>query len=163
MATPSQPTITPGQPQHPGFSTPFGETLAHPGSTTMDDLRNLLHCIIASVSELSVRVAKTEEATKDVRATVKNISQQVDIIAGKVDKPRTPDQGNPATTVDQTPRPGTSGKPRVKLEPPANVEWHSIHSDDKSGAKDPAPLSSPKTSKARTTSIPLATAARSIS
>ncbi|CCO36337.1 hypothetical protein BN14_10471 [Rhizoctonia solani AG-1 IB] len=50
-------------------------------------------------------VAKTKEATKDVRATVKNISQQVDNIAGKVNEPRTLDQGNPTTMVDQTPNP----------------------------------------------------------
>ncbi|CEL52835.1 hypothetical protein RSOLAG1IB_11180 [Rhizoctonia solani AG-1 IB] len=146
MATPSQPTITPGQPQHQGFGTPFGEALAHLGSTTLDDICNLLHHLITSVSKLSTRVAETEEATKDVQATVENISQQVNIIAGKVDKPRTPEQANPTTMVDQTPRPGISGKSRVKLEPPANLEWHSVHSDDKSGAEDPAPMSSQKTS-----------------
>ncbi|CCO36586.1 hypothetical protein BN14_10727 [Rhizoctonia solani AG-1 IB] len=165
MATPSQPTITPGQPQHQGFGTPFGEALAHLGSTTLDDICNLLHHLITSVSKLSTRVAETEEATKDVQATVENISQQVNIIAGKVDKPRTPEQANPTTMVDQTPRPGISGKSRVKLEPPANLEWHSVHSDDKSGAEDPAPMSSQKTSgsKAWTASVPLATAAHSIS
>ncbi|CEL63050.1 hypothetical protein RSOLAG1IB_12635 [Rhizoctonia solani AG-1 IB] len=110
MATQGQPTAPTGQSQHQGFSTPFGEALAHPGSTTMNDLRNLLHRLIASVSELSTRVAKTKEATKEVCATVKNISQQVDIIAGKVNEPRTPDQGNPTTAVDQTPRPRPSGK-----------------------------------------------------
>ncbi|CCO36388.1 Retrotransposon-derived protein PEG10 AltName: Full=Embryonal carcinoma differentiation-regulated protein [Rhizoctonia solani AG-1 IB] len=159
MATPSQPAVTSGQPQHQGFSTPFGEALAHPGSTTMDDLCDLLPRLIASVSELSTRVAKTKEATKDVRATVKNISQQVDIIAGKVNEPRTPEQTNPARTVDQTPRPGISQKTRVKLEPPANIEWHSVHSDDESEAEDPGPATSQK----RTPSVPLATAARSIS
>ncbi|CEL62961.1 hypothetical protein RSOLAG1IB_12615 [Rhizoctonia solani AG-1 IB] len=96
----------------------------------MDDLCNLLHQLITSVLELSTRVAETEEAMKDVQATVKNISQQVNIIAGKVDKPRTPDQGNPAATVDQTPRPGPSGKQQVKLKPPANIEWHSIHPNE---------------------------------
>ncbi|CCO35763.1 hypothetical protein BN14_09883 [Rhizoctonia solani AG-1 IB] len=163
MATQGQPTASTGQPQHQGFGTPFGETLTHPGSTTLDDVRDLLHRLIASVSELSVRVAETEEATKDVRATVKNISQQVDIIAGKVDEPRTPEQTNPTGTVDQTPRPGASGKPRVKLEPPANIEWHSIHSDDESETENPGPAISPKSNKGRTPSVPLATAARSIS
>jgi hypothetical protein len=125
----------------------------------MDDLRNLLHRLISSVSELSTRVAETEEATKDVRATVENISQQVDIIAGKVDKPRTPEKGNPITTVDQTPRPGPSGRQRVKLEPPANLEWHSIHSDDESERKDPAPATKP----ARAATISIGAASRSLS
>ncbi|CCO36486.1 hypothetical protein BN14_10622 [Rhizoctonia solani AG-1 IB] len=158
MATQGQPTAPTRQPQHQGFGTPFGEALTHPGSMTLDDIRNLLNRLISSISKLSIRVAETEEATKDVQATVKNISQQVDIIAGKVDEPRTPEQANPTTAVDQTPRPGTMGKPRVKLEPPANIEWHSIHSDDESGAEDPDP-----TTSKRTPSVSLATAARSIS
>ncbi|CCO35702.1 hypothetical protein BN14_09820 [Rhizoctonia solani AG-1 IB] len=159
MATPSQPAVTSGQSQHQGFSTPFGEALAHPGSTTMDDLCDLLHRLISSVSELSTRVAETKEATKDVRATVKNISQQVDIIAGKVDEPRTPEKGNPATTVDQTPRPGPKEKQWVKLEPPANLEWHSIHSDDKSERKDPAPATNP----VRAATVLIGAASRSLS
>ncbi|CCO34610.1 Retrotransposon-derived protein PEG10 OS=Mus musculus GN=Peg10 PE=1 SV=2 [Rhizoctonia solani AG-1 IB] len=106
-------------------------------------------------------VAETEEATKDVQTTVENISQQVDVIAGKVNEPRTPEQANPTTTVDRTPRPGAS-KPRVKLEPPANIEWHSVHSD-KSEAEDPEPMTRSSGHKARTPSVPLATAARSIS
>ncbi|CCO37008.1 Retrotransposon-derived protein PEG10 AltName: Full=Embryonal carcinoma differentiation-regulated protein [Rhizoctonia solani AG-1 IB] len=159
MATPSQPTVTSGQPQHQGFSAPFGEALTHPGSTTMDDLRDLLHRLISSVSELSTRVAETKEATKEVRATVENISQQVDIIAGKVDEPRTPEKGNTVTTVDQTPRPGPSGKQRVKLEPPANLEWHSIHSDDESEREDPAPATHP----ARAATILIGAASRSLS
>ncbi|CCO33816.1 hypothetical protein RSOLAG1IB_11319 [Rhizoctonia solani AG-1 IB] len=129
----------------------------------MDDLCDLLHRLITSVLELSTRVTETEEATKDVRATVENISQKVDIIAGKVEGPRTPDQGNPATTVDQTPRPGPSKKQQVKLEPPANIEWHSIHSDEEE--EDPAPASSPKSSgsKIRAASIPVGTASQSLS
>jgi hypothetical protein len=163
MATQGQSTAPSRQPQHQGFGAPFGETLTHPGSTTLDDVRDLLHRLISSVSELSIRVAETEEATKDVQATVENISQQVDIIAGKVDEPRTPEQTNPTRAVDQTPRPGVSGKPKVKLEPPANIEWHSIHSDDESGAEDPGPTTSPNPSKGRTPSVPLATAACSVS
>ncbi|CEL54606.1 hypothetical protein RSOLAG1IB_11694 [Rhizoctonia solani AG-1 IB] len=159
MATPSQPAVTSGQSQHQGFSAPFGEALAHPGSTTMDDLRDLLHRLISSISELSTRVAETEEATKDVRATVENISQQVDIIAGKVDKPRIPEKGNPVPTVDQTPRPGPKEKQRVKLEPPANLEWHSIHSDDESEHEDPAPAANP----VRATTISIGAASRSLS
>ncbi|CCO36361.1 hypothetical protein RSOLAG1IB_01983 [Rhizoctonia solani AG-1 IB] len=127
----------------------------------MDDLCDLLHCLISSVSELSTRVAETEEATKDVRVTVESISQQVDIIAGKVDEPRTPEKGNPVTMVDQTPRPGVT-KPRVKLEPPANIEWHSVHSNE-SETEDPEPATRSSGHKARTPSIPLATATRSIS
>ncbi|CCO36296.1 hypothetical protein BN14_10429 [Rhizoctonia solani AG-1 IB] len=165
MATPSQPTITSGQPQHQGFGAPFGEALTHPGSTTMDDLRNLLNRLILSISKLSVRVAETEEATKDVQALVKNISQQVDNIAGKVDEPRTPDQGNPATTVDQTPRPGPSGQQQVKLEPPVDIEWHSVHSDKESKGKDPVPAPTNPTSgnKTRTPSILAGTIQQSLS
>ncbi|CCO34527.1 hypothetical protein BN14_08629 [Rhizoctonia solani AG-1 IB] len=146
MATPSQPTITPGQPQHQGFSAPFREALAHLGSMTMDDLRNLLQRLITSILELSTRVAETEEATKDVLTTVENISQQVNIIAGKVDKPRTPDQGNPTTMVDQTPRPGPSRRQQVKLEPPANIEWQAISSKEESEAEDANPVPTNKTS-----------------
>ncbi|CCO31296.1 hypothetical protein RSOLAG1IB_12489 [Rhizoctonia solani AG-1 IB] len=95
MAASSQPTTTLGQPQHQGLVSPFGETLTHLGSTTLDDVCDLLHQLITAVSELTTRVAETEEATKDFRTTVKNISQQVNVIAGKVDKPTTPEQGNP--------------------------------------------------------------------
>ncbi|CEL56602.1 hypothetical protein RSOLAG1IB_11963 [Rhizoctonia solani AG-1 IB] len=157
MATSSQPTVTHGQPQHQGLISPFGEALANPGSTTLDDIRNLLNRLILSVSKLLVRVAETEEATKDVQSTVENISQQVNNIAGKINEPRTPDQGNPITTVDQTPRPGLSGKQQVKLEPPANIEWHSVHSDEESKGKDPTPAADPKPStnpaRAATSSI----------
>ncbi|CCO31284.1 Retrotransposon-derived protein PEG10 AltName: Full=Embryonal carcinoma differentiation regulated protein [Rhizoctonia solani AG-1 IB] len=165
MATQGQPTAPTGQPQHQGFGTPFGETLTHPGSTTLDDICNLLNRLILSVSKLLVRVAETEEATKDVRTTVKNISQQVDVIAGKVDEPRTLDQGHPTTTVDQTPRPGPSGKQQVKLEPPADIEWHSVHSDDSSEDEDPAPAPDPKSSKtpARAATILIGAANRSLS
>ncbi|CCO32019.1 Retrotransposon-derived protein PEG10 AltName: Full=Embryonal carcinoma differentiation-regulated protein [Rhizoctonia solani AG-1 IB] len=161
MATPSQLPSGSGQHLHQGLRTPFGEAPTHPGSTTLDDIRDLLHRLITTVSELLVRVAETEEATKDVRTTVENISQQVDTIAGKVDEPRTPEQANPTTAVDQTPRPGAS-KPRVKLEPPANIEWHSVHSDE-SEAEDPEPTTRSSGHKAQTPSVPLATAARSIS
>ncbi|CCO34925.1 similar to pol polyprotein [Rhizoctonia solani AG-1 IB] len=152
MATPSQSTAPTRQPQHQGFSTPFGETITHPGSTTLDDVRDLLNRLILSVSELSVRVAETEEATKDVRTTVKNISQQVNVIAGKVDGPRTPDQGHPIQTVDKPPRAGTTGKQRVKLEEPAQI-WHSLLSEDESEAKAATPAAN--TSKTRAASIPL--------
>ncbi|CEL57199.1 hypothetical protein RSOLAG1IB_12079 [Rhizoctonia solani AG-1 IB] len=131
MATPAQPTATLGQPQHQGLVSPFGEAPTHPGSTTLDDVRDLLHRLISAVSKLTTRVAETEEATKDVRVTVESISQQVDIIAGKVDEPRTPEQRNPAQTVDETPRAGTTGKQRVKLEEPAPI-WHSLISEDES-------------------------------
>ncbi|CCO32583.1 Retrotransposon-derived protein PEG10 AltName: Full=Embryonal carcinoma differentiation regulated protein [Rhizoctonia solani AG-1 IB] len=160
MAAPSQPTTTLGQPQHQGLISPFGEALANPGSTTLDDIRDLLNRLILSVSELSVRVAETEEATKDVQTTVENISQQVDNIAGKINEPRTPDQGNPLTAVDQTPRPGTSANQRVKLEPPANVEWHSIHSDKESEAENPQPTPKPQE---RAAIISIGAASRSLS
>ncbi|CCO35044.1 hypothetical protein BN14_09157 [Rhizoctonia solani AG-1 IB] len=165
MATSSQPTVTHGQPQHQGLISPFGEALANPGSTTLDDIRNLLNRLILSVSKLLVRVAETEEATKDVQSTVENISQQVNNIAGKINEPRTPDQGNPITTVDQTPRPGLSGKQQVKLEPPANIEWHSVHSDEESKGKDPTPAADPKpsTNPARAATSSIGSANRSLS
>ncbi|CCO34844.1 Retrotransposon-derived protein PEG10 AltName: Full=Embryonal carcinoma differentiation regulated protein [Rhizoctonia solani AG-1 IB] len=160
MAAPSQPTTTIGQPQHQGLVSPFGETITHPGSTTLDDVRDLLHRLITAVSELTTRVAETEEATKDVRTTVENISQQVDVIAGKVDVPRTPDQGHPIRTVDETPRAGTTGKQRVKLEEPAQI-WHSLLSEDGSEAEAATPAAN--TSKTRAASIPLAPTTRSAS
>ncbi|CCO35834.1 Retrotransposable element Tf2 155 kDa protein type 2 [Rhizoctonia solani AG-1 IB] len=94
---------------------------------------------------------------------VENISQQVNIIAGKVDKPRTPDQGNPATTVDQTPRPGPSKKQWVKLEPPANIEWHSVHSDKESKGEDPAPVPGTSKTPAHAATILIGAASRSLS
>ncbi|CCO37904.1 Retrotransposon-derived protein PEG10 AltName: Full=Embryonal carcinoma differentiation-regulated protein [Rhizoctonia solani AG-1 IB] len=160
MAAPSQPTTTIGQPQHQGLGSPFGETLTHPGSTTLDDVRDLLHRLITAVSELTTRVTETEEATKDVRTTVENISQQVDVIAGKVDGPRTPDQGHPLRTVDETPRAGTTGKQRVKLEEPAQI-WHSLLSEDESEAEAATPAVN--TSKTRAVSIPLVPTTRSAS
>ncbi|CCO37539.1 Retrotransposable element Tf2 155 kDa protein type 2 [Rhizoctonia solani AG-1 IB] len=154
MATPSQLPTAPGQHQHQGLVSPFGEAPTHPGSTTLDDVRDLLHRLITAVSELTTRVAETEEATKDVRVTVESISQQVDIIAGKVDGPRTPEQGNSVRTIDETPRVGATGKPRVKLEEPARI-WHSLLSEDESEAEGANPAAKPSTSGIRTTSIPL--------
>ncbi|CEL55968.1 hypothetical protein RSOLAG1IB_01981 [Rhizoctonia solani AG-1 IB] len=127
---------------------------------TLDDVRDLLHRLITAVSELTTRVAETEEATKDVRTTVENISQQVDVIAGKVDGPRTPDQGHPIRTVDETPRAGTMGKQRVKLEEPAQI-WHSLLSEDESEAEAATPAAN--TSKIRAASIPLVPTTRSAS
>ncbi|CCO35741.1 Retrotransposable element Tf2 155 kDa protein type 1 [Rhizoctonia solani AG-1 IB] len=106
-------------------------------------------------------VAETKEATKDVRTTVENISQQVDVIAGKVEAPRTPEQSHPVQTIDETPRAGTSGKQRVKLEEPAQI-WHSLLSEDESEPEaDPAVKSN--TSKIRAASIPLVPITRSAS
>ncbi|CCO31929.1 similar to pol polyprotein [Rhizoctonia solani AG-1 IB] len=142
MATPAQPATTLGQSQHQGLVSPFGETLTHLGSTTLDDVHNLLHRLITAVSELTTRVAETKEATKDVRTTVENISQQVDVIAGKVEAPRTPEQSHP----------------RVKLEEPAQI-WHSLLSEDESEPEaDPGVKSN--TSKICATSIPLAPTTR---
>ncbi|CCO34953.1 hypothetical protein RSOLAG1IB_11798 [Rhizoctonia solani AG-1 IB] len=152
MATPSQPTTTLGQPQHQGLLSPFGEASTHPGSTTLDDVHDLLHRLITAVSKLTTRVAETEEATKDVRVTVESISQQVDIIAGKVDEPRTPEQVNPIQTIDKTPQAGTTGRQRVKIKEPAPV-WHSLISEDKSAPK--VVTSAGNTSRIRTASIPL--------
>ncbi|CCO34613.1 Retrotransposon-derived protein PEG10 AltName: Full=Embryonal carcinoma differentiation-regulated protein [Rhizoctonia solani AG-1 IB] len=161
MATPGQPTAPTGQPQYQGFGTPIGEAITHPGSMPLDDVRDMLNQLILSVSELSVRVAETEEATKDVRTTVKNISQQVDVIAGKVDGPRTPDQGHPVRTVDETPQAGTA-KQRVKLEEPAQI-WHSLLLEDESKAKGATPTDKANSSRIRATSIPLVSATRSAS
>ncbi|CCO37869.1 hypothetical protein BN14_12029 [Rhizoctonia solani AG-1 IB] len=127
MATPSQLPTAPGQHQHQGLVTPFGETPAHLGSTTLDDLCDLLQHLRTAISELTQRVAENEEATKDVQSTAKNISQAIDSIAEKIDQPpRTPPQAQPVHMVDKTPRPGPSGKQQVKLEPPANIEWRAI-------------------------------------
>ncbi|CCO35545.1 Retrotransposon-derived protein PEG10 AltName: Full=Embryonal carcinoma differentiation-regulated protein [Rhizoctonia solani AG-1 IB] len=160
MATPSQPTATHGQPQHQGLLSPFGETPTHPGSTTLDDVRDLLHRLITAVSDLTTRVAETEEATKDVRVTVESISQQVDIIAGKVDGPRTPEQANPIRTIDETPQAGTMGRQRVKIEEPAPV-WHSLISEDESETETTTRVGN--TSRIRAASIPLNPATRSAS
>ncbi|CCO35745.1 Retrotransposon-derived protein PEG10 AltName: Full=Embryonal carcinoma differentiation-regulated protein [Rhizoctonia solani AG-1 IB] len=162
MATPSQLSTAPGQHQHQGLVSPFGEAPSHPGSTTLDDVRDLLHRLITAVSELTTRVTETEEATKDVRVTVESISQQVDIIAGKVDGPRTPDQGNSVRTVDETPRVGATGKQRVKLEEPARI-WHSLLSEDESEAEGVTPAAKPSTSRTRAASIPLTQITRSAS
>ncbi|CCO34820.1 Retrotransposon-derived protein PEG10 AltName: Full=Embryonal carcinoma differentiation-regulated protein [Rhizoctonia solani AG-1 IB] len=162
MATSSQLPTAPGQHQHQGLVSPFREAPTHPGSTTLDDVRDLLNRLILSVSELSVRVAETEEATKDVRTTVENISQQVDVIAGKVDEPRTPEQGNPIRTVDETPRAGTTSKHRVKLEEPARI-WHSLLSEDESEVEGATPAAQSKTSGIRAASIPLVPTTRSAS
>jgi hypothetical protein len=160
MATLSQPTATPGQPQHQGLLSPFGEAPTHPGSTTLDEVRDLLHRLITAVSKLTTRVAETEEATKDVRVTVESISQQVDIIAGKVDEPQTPEQVNPVRTVDKTPRAGTTGRQRVKIEEPAPV-WHSLISEDESEAEAATPAAN--TSRIHAASIPLVPTTRSAS
>ncbi|CCO37169.1 Retrotransposon-derived protein PEG10 AltName: Full=Embryonal carcinoma differentiation-regulated protein [Rhizoctonia solani AG-1 IB] len=160
MATPAQPTATLGQSQHQGLLSPFGETSTHPGSTTLDDVRDLLHRLITAVSDLTTRVAETEEATKDVRVTVESISQQVDIIAGKIDEPRTPEKANPVRTVDETPRAGTMGKQRVKIEEPAPV-WHSLISEDESETETTTRAGN--TSRIRAASIPLNPVSRSAS
>jgi hypothetical protein len=119
---------------------------------TLDDVRDLLHWLITAISELTTRVAETEEATKDVRVMVESISQQVDIIAGKVDEPQTPEQVNPVRTVDKTPRAGTTGRQRVKIKEPAPV-WHSLISEDKSETEVITPAGN--TSRIRAASIPL--------
>ncbi|CCO37257.1 hypothetical protein BN14_11412 [Rhizoctonia solani AG-1 IB] len=164
MATPSQLSIAPGQHQHQGLGTSFREAPTHPGSTTLDDIRDLLQHLGTAIAELTQRVAENEEATKHVQSTVENISQAVDSIAGKIDQPpRTPPQAQPIHTVDKTPRPGPSGKQRVKLEPPANIEWHSIHSDKESKGKDPGPTTGPSKPQERAATISIGAASRSLS
>ncbi|CCO37086.1 Retrotransposon-derived protein PEG10 AltName: Full=Embryonal carcinoma differentiation-regulated protein [Rhizoctonia solani AG-1 IB] len=164
MATPSQLPTAPGQHQHQGLGTSFGEAPSHQGSMTLDDICDLLQHLGTAIAELTQRVAENEEARKDVRSTVENISQVVNSIAEKVNQPpRTPPQAQPVHTVNKTPRPGPSGKQRVKLEPPANIEWRAISSEEESEAEDPAPTSRTSRIKPRTSSVPLATAARSAS
>jgi hypothetical protein len=165
MATSSQLPSAPGQPQHQGLGTPFGETATHPGSTTLDEVHNLLQNLGAAISALTARVIKNEEVTKDVRTTVKNISQAVNDISGKINKPRTPPQTNPVQPIDKTPRPGTSAGKKVKLEPPANVEWHHITSNNESEAKVVTTATNPVTSrsKIRTASILIGPSSQSLS
>ncbi|CAE6381244.1 unnamed protein product [Rhizoctonia solani] len=124
-----------------------------------------LHQLDKAITQLTLRVAENEEVTKDIRSTVENISQQVNNIAGKVDEPRTPDQGNPTRTVDKTPQATTSGKQQVKLEPPTNIEWCHIQSNNESEVKDATPVSKPTTSgnKTCTISIPVGTINQSLS
>ncbi|CEL54848.1 hypothetical protein RSOLAG1IB_11793 [Rhizoctonia solani AG-1 IB] len=117
MATPSRPTSASGQYLDQGLPTPAGTT-THQGPATLDEIRNLLHFFGDAISELTQRISQNEEVTKDVRTTVENISQQVDSIAAKVNKPRTPEQAHPVQQVDKTPRATTSttGK-RVTIAP----------------------------------------------
>ncbi|CCO37240.1 Retrotransposon-derived protein PEG10 AltName: Full=Embryonal carcinoma differentiation-regulated protein [Rhizoctonia solani AG-1 IB] len=129
MATPAQPTATLGEPQHQGLISPFGETPAHPGPATLDEIRDLLHLFGDAISELTRRISANEEVTKDVRTTVENISQQVDNIATKVNEPRTPEQAHPVQQVDETPRATTSatGK-RVTIAPADPIRpWYRNH------------------------------------
>jgi methyl-accepting chemotaxis protein len=91
----------------------------HQGPATLDEIRNLLHLLGSAISDLNHRVLANEETTQEVRSMVENISQQVNSIASKVNKPRTPEQANPVQQVDKTPRAATStmGK-RVTIAPP---------------------------------------------
>ncbi|CEL54435.1 hypothetical protein RSOLAG1IB_11682 [Rhizoctonia solani AG-1 IB] len=165
MATPSQLPSGPRQHLHQGLSAPFGETSTHPGSATLDEIRNLLQNLGTAISNLTARVAENEEVTKDVRTTVENISQTVNSISGKVNKPRTPPQTNPVQLDDKTPRPGTTSEKRVKLEPPANIKWCHITSDNKSEAKVVTTETNPVTSGSnpRAASIPVGPDSQSLS
>jgi methyl-accepting chemotaxis protein len=61
----------------------------------LDEIRDLLHLLGNAISDLNHRVSANEETTQEVRSMVKNVSQQVDSIANKVNEPRTPEQANP--------------------------------------------------------------------
>ncbi|CCO33710.1 hypothetical protein RSOLAG1IB_11541 [Rhizoctonia solani AG-1 IB] len=94
-----------------------------------------------------------------VWSTVKNISQQVNHIADKVDQP---DQGNSTRTVDKTPQAEASGKQQVKLEPPANIKWCAISLDESEG-EGSAPAAQPSRSEICATSILVGTTSQSLS
>jgi methyl-accepting chemotaxis protein len=85
---------------------------------TLDEICNLLHLLGSAISDLNQRVSANEETTQEVRSMVENVSQQVNSIASKVNKPRTPEHANPVQQVDKTPRATTSttGK-RVTIAP----------------------------------------------
>ncbi|CCO32309.1 hypothetical protein RSOLAG1IB_10980 [Rhizoctonia solani AG-1 IB] len=93
IAPTSRPPSALGQHLNQGLPTPAG-TITHQGPATLDEICNLLHFFGDAISELTQRMSTNEEVTKDVRTTVKNISQQVDNISAKVNKPRTPEQAN---------------------------------------------------------------------
>jgi hypothetical protein len=57
-----------------------------------------------AILELTARVAENEVITKNVRSTIKNISQAVNSISGKIPEPRTPEQTDPVQQVDETPQ-----------------------------------------------------------
>ncbi|CCO37973.1 hypothetical protein BN14_12134 [Rhizoctonia solani AG-1 IB] len=75
-----------GQHIDQGVPTPTGTT-SHPGPATLDEIRDLLHLLGNATSDLNHRVAANKETTQEVRTMVKNVSQQVDGIATKVNKP----------------------------------------------------------------------------
>ncbi|CCO35455.1 hypothetical protein RSOLAG1IB_12278 [Rhizoctonia solani AG-1 IB] len=122
MATPSQPTSALGQHLDQGVPIPAGTT-PHQGPATLDEIRDLLHFFGDAISELTQRILQNEEVTKEVRTTVKNISQQVDNIAIKVNKPRTPEQAHPIQPVDETPRATTSAAGKKVTIAPTDPIW----------------------------------------
>ncbi|CEL63985.1 hypothetical protein RSOLAG1IB_10968 [Rhizoctonia solani AG-1 IB] len=95
-----------GQHTDQGIPAPTGTT-PHPGPATLDDICNL-QLLGHAISNLNQRVAANKETTQEVRTMVENVSQQVDGIANKVNKPQTPEQANPVPPVDKTPRATTS-------------------------------------------------------
>ncbi|CCO37460.1 Retrotransposon-derived protein PEG10 AltName: Full=Embryonal carcinoma differentiation-regulated protein [Rhizoctonia solani AG-1 IB] len=128
MATPSRPTSALGQHLDQGIPVTAG-TPPHQGPATLDEVRNLLLFFGDAISKLTRRMSQNEEVTKEVRTTVKNISQQVDNIAIKVNEPRTPEQAHPIQPVDETPRATTSatGK-RVTIAPADPIRpWYKNH------------------------------------
>lgn len=119
MATLSQPASASGQYLNQGIPTPVG-TAAHQGPATLDEICNLLHFFGDAISKLTQRISQNEEVTKEVRTTVKNISQQVNNIATKVNEPRTPEQAHPIQQVDKTPRATTSATGKRVTTAPTN-------------------------------------------
>ncbi|CCO33571.1 Retrotransposon-derived protein PEG10 AltName: Full=Embryonal carcinoma differentiation-regulated protein [Rhizoctonia solani AG-1 IB] len=128
MATSSRPSSALGQHLDQGVPIPAGTTL-HQGPATLDEICNLLHFFGDAISELTQRISTNEEVTRDVRTTVENISQQVDNIAAKVNKPRTPEQAHPVSQVDKTPRATTSATGKKVTIAPANPiqPWYRTH------------------------------------
>ncbi|CCO33464.1 hypothetical protein BN14_07542 [Rhizoctonia solani AG-1 IB] len=94
MAPTSRPSSALGQHINQGVPTPAG-TSANQGPVTLDEIRDLLHLLGNAISDLNRRVSANEETTQEVRTMVKNVSQQVDGIANKINEPRTPEQDNP--------------------------------------------------------------------
>ncbi|CCO33945.1 hypothetical protein RSOLAG1IB_11463 [Rhizoctonia solani AG-1 IB] len=128
MATTSQLSSALGQHLNQGIPTPAGTSL-HQGPVTLDEIRNLLHFFGDAISELTQRISQNKETTQEVRTMVKNISQQVDGIATKVNEPRTPEQAHPIQLVDETPRATTSASGKKVTIAPTNPirPWYRTH------------------------------------
>ncbi|CCO34350.1 hypothetical protein RSOLAG1IB_11783 [Rhizoctonia solani AG-1 IB] len=173
MATSSQPPSALGQHHNQGVPTPAG-TSAHQGPATLDEIRDLLHLLGSAISDLNHWVSANEETTQEVQSIVKNVSQQVDSIANKVNEPRTPEQANHVQKIDKTPRATTStaGK-RVSITTSADPirPWYRVHTPgtdnegfslfDGPDIKPLIPAPTPKETSLGASAIPVNTTGRS--